>query len=89
MTSVYKKENSAKVKNYRPVSILSMQKQISECNNQFLRSFLYGYRKGFCTALLWLIEKWKHQLHKKGFAGATLMDLPKAFDIINYDLLIG
>ena len=52
MTSVYKKEDSAKLKNYRPVGILSMQKQISECNSQFLRSFLYGYRKGFCTALL-------------------------------------
>ena len=82
---MYKKEDSKKVKNYRPVSVLPtvskiferlMQKQISEYINQFLTSFLCGYRKGFSsqTALVWLIEKW--------------MDLSKAFDTINFDLLI-
>ena len=52
--------------------------------------FLCGYRKGFSTqtALVWLIEKWKHHLDKNGFASAILMDLSKVFDIINYDLLI-
>ena len=52
--------------------------------------FLCDYRKGFSTqtALVWLIEKWKHQLNKNGFAGAILMDFSKAFDTINYDLLI-
>ena len=67
-----------------------MQIQISEYINHFLSPFLFGYRKGFDTqtTLVWLIEKWKHQLDKNGFAGAILMDLFKAFDTINYDLLI-
>ena len=66
-----------------------MQNQISEYVNQILPSFLCCYRKGFSaqTALVWLMETLKHQLDKNGFAGAVLMDLSKAFDITNYDLL--
>ena len=35
-----------------------------------------------------LIEKWRASLDKKGFSGAVIMDLSKAFDTINHDLLI-
>ena len=38
--------------------------------------------------MLCLIEKWKKILDEKGFCGAVLMDLSKAFDTINHDLLI-
>ena len=38
-------------------------------------------------ALVWLTEEWEYQLDKNGFAGAILMDLSKAFNTINYDLL--
>ena len=50
-----------------------------------------GYRKGFSLqyALLSLIENLKKVLDKKGFGGAVLMDLSKAFDTIKHDLLIG
>ena len=55
-----------------------------------LSKHLCGYRKGFNTktALLSLIEKWKSILDKKGFSEAVLMDLSKAFDTINHELLI-
>ena len=48
------------------------------------------YRKGYSTqhAVICLIEKWKKILDKKGFGGAVLMDLSKAFDTINHELLI-
>ena len=39
-------------------------------------------------ALLVLIENWKKVLDNKGFGGAVLMDLPKAFDTINNDIFI-
>ena len=39
-------------------------------------------------ALLLLIEKWKKNLDDKGYGGAVLMDLSKAFDTLNHDLLI-
>ena len=35
-----------------------------------------------------LIEKWKITLDKNGYAGAVLMDLSKAFDTLNHDLLL-
>ena len=34
------------------------------------------------------MEKWKTMLDSKGYAGAILMDLSKAFDTINYELLV-
>jgi ribonuclease P/MRP protein subunit RPP40 len=48
------------------------------------------YRKGYNTdyALLAMIEKWKISLDKNGYAGGILMDLSKAFDTINHQLLI-
>ena len=67
-----------------------MHKQISEYVNQFLSLHLCGYRQGFNTeqALVSLLEKWKAILNKNGYAGAIVMDLSKAFDTINHDLLI-
>ena len=49
-----------------------------------------GYRKGFNTqhALIALLEKWRSILDNRGFSGAILMDLSKAFDCINHELLI-
>ena len=67
-----------------------MRKEISDYIGKFLSPFLCGYRKGFSTqyALLTLIERWKFCVDKQGFAGALLMDLSKAFDTINHELLI-
>ena len=49
-----------------------------------------GYRKGFSTqqALLALTENWGKSLDNKGFGGALLMDLSKAFATLNHELLI-
>ena len=46
--------------------------------------------RGFNTqhALLTLVENWRKGLDNKGFGGAILMDLSKAFDTLNHDLLI-
>ena len=94
---VKKKYPSNKV-NYRPVSVLLsiskivenlMAKQIN-VYIKFLPPYSCGYGKGFSTqlAILSLTEKWGHVLDKKGFAGASLMDLSKAIDTISSDLLI-
>ena len=87
------------VGNYRPISILPtiskifeiiMQKQVNEFVEIFLSPFLCGNRKGFNSqyALLVMIEKWKTSLDNHGFAAGILMDLSKAFDRINHQLLI-
>ena len=66
-----------------------MQKQINEHLKDKLSPYLCGYKKGFSTqyALLSLIERWKKILDEKGFGGAVLMDLSKAFDTLNHELL--
>ena len=35
-----------------------------------------------------LLEKWRISLDKKGFGGAILMDLSKAFYSLNHELLV-
>ena len=99
VTPIYKKDDPNKSKNYRPVSVSPvvskvfekiMHDQTSQYITSFLTPYLCGYRKGFSTqqALLSLIEKWKTVLDSKSYGGAVLMDLSKAFDTINHNLLI-
>ena len=65
-------------------------KQFVTYIEQHLSQYLFGYRKGYATqyALLSLLEKWNQCRDKNGFSAAILMDLSKAFDTINHDLLI-
>ena len=68
-----------------------MQTQMKGYIEKHLSPYLCGYRKGFNAqyALISMIEKWKTSLDKNnGLAGATFMDLSKAFDTINHELLI-
>ena len=66
-----------------------MQKKISDYIRKFISTFLCGYRKGFSTqdALLLPVERWKFFPAKQGFAGTLLMNLSKAFDTINHELI--
>ena len=60
------------------------------CVDKFLSNLLFGYRKGYSaqTAHVLMLEKWRHILDKKKYASAILMDLSKAFDTINHELLL-
>ena len=99
VTPVFKSGDKTNMKNYRPVSVLPsvskvferlMQNQIISHIDKHLSPYLCGYRKGYSAqnALLSLIEKWKTSLDKGGYAGAIMMDLSKAFDTLNHELLI-
>ena len=48
-----------------------------------------AYRKGFSIqeAFLSLIDTWQKVLDRKGYESAILINLLKAFDTINYDIL--
>ena len=96
---VFKKNNPLSKENCRPVNVLpiiskvfekSMQNQINLHIKYFLSPYLCGYRTYFNSqhALISLIERWRKSLDNKGYGGAVLMDLSKAFDTLNHDLLI-
>ena len=91
VTPIFKKEDPSRAKNYRSVSVLQsvsklleriLHRQVSSYVDQFLSSFICGYRKGLFS----LIERWKNTLDQNGYSGAILMDLSKAFDTINLEL---
>ena len=85
--------------NYRPMTVLSaadkvyerlMSEQMTAYSETFLSPYFCGFRKGYNTrqALVRFVEKCKSALDGKGFTGAILMDLSKAFDCLNHELLI-
>ena len=64
--------------------------QVNEFVKDKLSPLLSGFRKHHSTqhALLHMVEKWRRHLDNGETAAALLMDLSKAFDSINHDLLI-
>ena len=99
ITPRHKNADATNKKNYRSISILPIvskllekliQKQTANFINIHLYKHMYGYRKGYNTqqALISLLEKWKSMLDKQGYACVLMMDLSKAFDTINHELLI-
>ena len=99
ITPVFKKNNSLEKENYRLVSVplvvskifeRIMQKQVTLFTEKLLSPYLCGYKKGVSTqqVLISLIKGWKKTLDQKGYGGAVLMDLSKAFDTLNHDLLL-
>ena len=99
ITPLFKKLDNVSKKNYRPVSLLPlvskifervMQEQMTVFIGDHLSPYLCGYRKGYNAqyALIAMIEKWKKSLDEGGIFAAVMMDLSKAFDTINHELLI-
>ena len=98
ISPVHKKDDFTNKSNYRPVSGLPagsnsfgriIQGQIGCYMETFLSPYLCGYRKGYSVhALIALLETLRVSLDNNCYGGAILVDLSKAFDTLNHDLLI-
>ena len=67
-----------------------MYTEIIDFIENSLSPFIFGFRKGHSTeqCFVVMLEAWKRALDDKGYAGAILTDLSKAFDFLKHDLLI-
>ena len=67
-----------------------MYTQIENFMEDKLSKLLTGFRKNHSTqhCLTNMLEKWKNALDKGGFVCAMFMDVSKAFDTMNHNLLI-
>ena len=98
---VYKKDSKLKCSNYRPISLLSnIDKVLERLMYNRLYNFLemnsviydlqFGFRQKYSTshALIHLTDKIREQLDSGNFACGIFVDLQKAFDTVDHDILI-
>ena len=96
---LYKKLDPLKKENDRPVSLLPhvskvferiIYKQIMSYVTNLFSDYITGFRKshGSQHCLVKMLENWKSALDKSESVCALFMDLSKAFDTINHDLLL-
>ena len=97
---LYKKNSRLEVGNYRPVSILCTISKILERaiqiqlvnyleKFQLLYEFQSGFRKSYSTdtCLINLMDHIRMLVSKKKFVGMVLLDLQKAFDTVDHEIL--
>ena len=98
---ICKKDDPSQISNYRPVSLLPCISRILEktvyerCYSFLIRHKLLipnqsDFRKGFSTdlALVHLFDAISNSLAKKKKVVGIFMDLSKAFDTLNHDILL-
>ena len=101
ITPLFKCGNDRLIHNYRPVSVLPTFSKILERlmydrlysfidKHNILYKYQYGFRSsyGTNTALITLIDKLINSLDKGEFVLGVFLDFSKAFDTINFDILL-
>ena len=98
---IYKSEDEQMIQNYRPISVLPFFSKIFEKiisiyitdfieENGLFYSNQFGFRKSHGTnhAIISLVEKVSKALDTGKFVIGVFLDLRKAFDTVNHDILI-
>ena len=99
---IFKNGSKLSVSNYRPISLLSnlnklLEQIVYKRVNEFLEMHLclytkqFGFRKNHSTihALIEITENIRRALDNKKHACGVFVDLQKAFDTVDHDILIG
>ena len=98
---VYKKYSKLKCSDYEPISLLPdidkvLVRRINSCLYNFLEmnsviyDFQFGFRQKYSTsdALMYLTGKIREQIEVGNFARRIFVDLQKAFDTVDHDIVI-
>lgn len=98
---VFKTGEATNLNNYRPISTLSALNKIVEkmiatrisaflSENELISNVQYGFRRGSSTltATNEVLEEIYGHLDNRRFSGALFLDLKKAFDTIDHELLL-
>ena len=98
---IHKKDEKYRCENYRPISLLPNISKIfervmySRLDNflnmsEIIYKFQFGFRKNYSTnhALLSIIEQIRGALDKNMFTCSVFIDLEKAFDTVNHQILV-
>ena len=98
---IHKKGATDNKGNYRPISVLSalskiLERHVHDSLYAYLmaRNLLHGSQSGFrtqhsCeTALNYMVHKWALAIDKGLVNGVVLLDLRKAFDLVNHTVLL-
>ena len=98
---LFKKGEKAVMSNYRPISLLSVinklfEKLIYKRSRKFLikydvlYKYQFGFRSGYSTdmALIEIVDNIKTAIDNNKFVCGTFLDLTKAFDTVNHEILL-
>ena len=99
---IFKKGDTKAINNYRPISILSTLNKIFEKilyarlidyigKHNILYKYQFGFRKQHSTehALIEIVDQIKLSIDKSELTCGIFIDLSKAFDTVNHDILLG
>ena len=101
VVSLYEKNSKSEPGNYRPVSILTvMLKNLEKTEHKQLENYLrsakllYDYQSGFRNSystdscLTQLTDQIRFDMDKGNHTGMVMIDLQKAFDTVDLDILL-
>ena len=101
VTPIYKKRDKTNFNNYRPISILPTISKVFErvihiqlydyfCKNNLLCEQQYGFRSKHSTELatIKLVDYLVKNMDENFIPCAIYLDLSKAFDTLNFDILV-